>query len=128
MLVVAGRHRAAARSPLMPAPSLPPPLHAMPAAGWHGWHVAAGWPLQPKKYTFDDDFGGSYTFDDSESQPTSTLLMIPPYPVGCRDVPAARKHKGSVGTSWMYEIDVLRAKDESADLLSCCWLVPKTSA
>eukprot|EP01047_Picozoa_sp_COSAG01_P121051 COSAG01_NODE_49813_length_368_cov_76.550186_2_plen_49_part_01 len=30
-----------------------------------------------KKYTFDDDFGGSYTFDDSESQPT--LLMIPPY-------------------------------------------------
>ena len=36
-----------------------------------------------KKYTFDDDFGGSYTFDDSESQPT--LLMIPPY----RDVPAA---------------------------------------
>eukprot|EP01047_Picozoa_sp_COSAG01_P018635 COSAG01_NODE_1014_length_12131_cov_10.088749_6_plen_105_part_00 len=66
-----------------------------------------------KTYTFDDDFGGSYTFDDSESQPT--LLMIPPY----RDVPAARKHKGSVGTSWIYEIDVLRAKDESADLLSC---------
>ena len=81
-----------------------------------------------KKYTFDDDFGGSYTFDDSESQPTSTLLMIPPYPVGCRDVPAARKHKGSVGTSWMYEIDVLRAKDESADLLSCCWLIPEKSA
>ena len=75
-----------------------------------------------KKYTFDDDFGGSYTFDDSESQPT--LLMIPPY----RDVPAARKHKGSVGTSWMYEIDVLRAKDESADLLSCCWLIPEKSA
>ena len=75
-----------------------------------------------KKYTFDDDFGGSYTFDDSESQPT--LLMIPPY----RDVPAARKHKGSVGTSWMYEIDVLRAKDESVDLLSCCWLIPEKSA
>ena len=32
-------------------------------------------------------------------------------------LPAARKHKGSVGTSWMYEIDVLRAKDESVDLL-----------
>jgi hypothetical protein len=27
-------------------------------------------------YTFDDDFGVSYTFDDSESQPT--LLMILP--------------------------------------------------
>eukprot|EP01047_Picozoa_sp_COSAG01_P142107 COSAG01_NODE_73274_length_249_cov_2.593333_1_plen_67_part_01 len=36
-------------------------------------HVYVLW----KKYTFDDDFGGSYTFDDSESQPT--LLMIPPY-------------------------------------------------
>ena len=79
-------------------------------------------PLLGKKYTFDDDFGGSYTFDDSESQPT--LLMIPPY----RDVPAARKHKGSVGTSWMYEIDVLKAKDESVDLLSCCWLIHEKSA
>jgi hypothetical protein len=29
-----------------------------------------------KIYTFDDDFGVSYTFDDSESQPT--LLMILP--------------------------------------------------
>ena len=28
----------------------------------------------------------------------------------------------------MYEIDVLRAKDESADLLSCCWLIPEKSA
>eukprot|EP01047_Picozoa_sp_COSAG01_P131810 COSAG01_NODE_61596_length_288_cov_3.761905_1_plen_69_part_00 len=28
----------------------------------------------------------------------------------------------------MYEIDVLRAKDESADLLSCCWLIPRVVA
>ena len=78
--------------------------------------------ITSKKFTFHDDFGGSYTFHDSESQ--HSLFMIPPY----RDVPAARKHKGSVGTSWMYEIDVLRAKDESVDLLSCCWLIPEKSA
>jgi hypothetical protein len=33
-------------------------------------------PAWARTYTFDDDFGGAYTFDDSESQPT--LLMTVP--------------------------------------------------
>eukprot|EP01049_Picozoa_sp_SAG25_P005303 SAG25_NODE_358_length_9173_cov_7.599515_13_plen_114_part_01 len=40
--------------------------------------AAAGRRLAALKiYTFPDDFGGSYTFHDCESQPT--LFMIPPY-------------------------------------------------
>ena len=40
--------------------------------------------MESKKYTFDDDFGGSYTFDDSESQPTHPEAFFEEIVICCR--------------------------------------------